>query len=438
LLETAKNSEAQTAQEVIMKKAEKPKKPTWIKAVLPFNIAIGPVSTLVALLILNSNGTVINVSLAVTLFNAVSIPSAIFWGFVTDRFHDRKLLIMSSYIGTAMILLFFLFADSFFQITLLYALFSFVTTAVTTPLNLLVMETSPKQKWSTAFAWFSMVISIGNTLGLVLSAIWSAYFILEYIAIPLAILSLTSGILSALLIKEPSVFLEREVMIHNRYSFFARLKHVPFVFLRVPKYFDFKRVFRTLKNGLTLNVPVLILSIFMFYVAAGIFNTSLVPSLAANRIPSIAIFGIVTTVNIVQILSFRFAGSYDEKNSLRKVSIVGLTLRSTCYALTGICFFLISGEWLAIFVAVLYSLAGGVAYSIYYTAANTMVFNTVAGHRGNGYSLGVYSALVGIATMVGSLISGLASFYLGFGATFLLAGASLTLSIWLVSLLNSP
>jgi TM2 domain-containing membrane protein YozV len=67
-----------------------------------------------------------------------------------------------------------------------------------------------------------------------------------------------------------------------------------------------------------------------------------------------------------------------------------------------------------------------------------MVFNTVAGHRGNGYSLGVYSALVGIATMVGSLISGLASFYLGFGVTFLLAGASLTVSIWLVSLLNSP
>jgi MFS family permease len=416
----------------------KPKNAPWVKSVLPFNIAIGPVSTLVALLILNFNGTVIDVSLAVTLFNVISIPAAIFWGFVTDHFHNRKLLIMGSYIGAAIVLLLFLFAESFFQVTMLYALFSFVTTAVATPLNLRVMETSPKQKWSTAFAWFSMITSIGNTLGLVLSAVWAEYFLLIYLTIPLAILSLTSGILAALLIKEPSVVFERELMVHNKHSFFTRLKSVPFIFLRVPKFCDFKRIFRSLKNDLTLNAPVLILSIFMFYVAAGLFNTSIVPSLVANRIPSATVFGVITTVNIVLILSFRFAGAYGEKSSLKRSSIIVLTLRSVCYGFVGICFFLISGVWYAIPVAILYSLAGGVAFSIFYTAANTMVFKTVAGHSGNGSSLGVYSAMVGIATMVGSLMSGVSSFYLGFGVTFLLASASLAVSIWFMSLLNEP
>ncbi|MGA2387292.1 MAG: hypothetical protein ABSG33_12265, partial [Candidatus Bathyarchaeia archaeon] len=65
----------------------------WVKSVVPFSIATGPISTLVVLLVLNLHGTVIDVGYAVTLFNAVSIPAAIFWGFATDRFHRRRAII---------------------------------------------------------------------------------------------------------------------------------------------------------------------------------------------------------------------------------------------------------------------------------------------------------------------------------------------------------
>jgi MFS family permease len=409
----------------------------WIKSILPFNIAIGPVSTLIALMILELHGTVLDVGFAVTLFNAFSIPAAIFWGLVTDYYFNRKILILFSNIGTAVILLLFTQAHSIYQIFLLYSLFSFITAAVTTPLNLLVMETNPKKNWSTAFAWFSMIISIGQACGLFLSMVWSAYFILSYLAIPLSILSFCSGILSMVMIKKPDICLERETILHSKYSFRERLKHIPFMFLKIPTSGDFKRVFRSLKYDLTLNTPVLILSIFMFYIASGIFNTSIVPSLSANNVPSISIFAVIAIVNLVQILSFRFAGAYDEKNSLRKASINGLALRGFCYALAGVCFFLVTGVWYAIPIAVLYSLGGGVAYSIYYTAANTMVYNAVDGRRGNASALGVYSALVAIATLMGSLISGLSSFYLGFGVTFMIASLGLGVSIWLLSLRKS-
>ena len=59
---------------------------------------------LVQLLIMNFNGTVLDVGLAVTLFSAVSVPSTLFWGFVTDRFHRRRPLIMVSFVATAFIL----------------------------------------------------------------------------------------------------------------------------------------------------------------------------------------------------------------------------------------------------------------------------------------------------------------------------------------------
>jgi len=64
------------------------------------------------------------------------------------------------------------------------------------------------------------------------------------------------------------------------------------------------------------------------------------------------------------------------------------------------------------------------AYAIYYTSSNTMIFNTL-GAKNQGSRLGVYSALVGVATMIGSFVSGYFSFYFGFLATFLLAAVCL-------------
>jgi len=411
------------------------KNASWVRSVVPFSIATGPISTLVVLLVLNLHGTVLDVGFAVTLFNAISIPAAIFWGFASDRFHRRRVIIVGSYAATAAIILLFLFANNLYTVTLLYALFSFVTTAVTTPINLLIMETNPKQKWSSVFAWFSMLSSIGQTSGLILSTVWASFFLLSYLVIPLAILSLSSAVMSVLMIKEPTVCFEGQIIVQNRHSFFERLKTLPIIFFRLPHLSDFRRVFRTLKYDLTRNVPILYFSIFMFYVASGLFNTSVIPSLTANKVPSLTIFFVITVVNIVQILSFEYAGSYVEKRPLVGASIFGLTLRSIGYALLGVCFYAVLGVRYAIPVLLLYSLAGGFAFSIYYTASNTMVFNSLGGNS-HGSSLGVYSALVGIATMAGSLISGFCSFYLSYGITFLAASSCLVFSIWLINLLK--
>jgi MFS family permease len=414
--------------------SERTKRAGWVNAILPFNVALGPVGTLIQLLILNLHGTVIDVGLAITLFNAVSVPSAILWGFVTDRFHRRKLIIVVSYLMTAAILVSFLFARTGYLVSLLYALFSLVSSASTTPLNLLIMETERKQKWATAFAKFSMITSIGQTVGLLLSVAWGFFFSLSYLVVLLAIFSLVSAVLSVLMIQEPSVIFERHVIVLNKPSFFQRLQAFPFFFLRVPRLSDFRRVFRDLRYELTRQMPILYFSIFMFYLASGLFNTSIVPSLQANHFSSFLIFLAMTIGMLVQIVAFKYSGPYTEKKSLVQATMEGLVLRSACYGLLGLSLYIISGIWFLIPVLILYPVAAGIAYSVYYTASNTMVFNTLGGAR-QGHSLGVYSALVGIATLVGSMVSGFTSFFLGFSTTFILAAALLGLSAWLASLL---
>jgi hypothetical protein len=49
----------------------------WFYSQLPVGISTGPVGTLIQLYILELHGTVFDVGLAITLFNAVSIPAAI-------------------------------------------------------------------------------------------------------------------------------------------------------------------------------------------------------------------------------------------------------------------------------------------------------------------------------------------------------------------------
>ena len=349
----------------------------WVDAILPYYIAFGPVSTLIQLLILNLNGTVIDVALAITLFNAVGVPAAVVWGFVTDRFHRRKPIIVASFLVTSVILFSFLFVDTGDEVSLLYAAFSFVTSASTTPLNLLIMETARKQKWTTAFARFSMLTSIGQTAGLILSVGWGLFISLSYLVIPLAVLSVVSAALSVIMIKEPSVVFERQAIAMNKRSFFHRILAVPLFFLRAPRLNDFKRVFRDIKYELTRQVPILYFSIFMFYLASGLFNTSLVPSLRANNVDSFLIFLVTTVGMVVQIISFRYAGPYTEKKSPVKASVGGLILRSVGYGLLGVSLYIISGVWFLAPALIFYPLAAGFAYSVYYTASNTMVFNTL-------------------------------------------------------------
>ncbi len=373
-------------------------------------------------------------AVAITLYNAVSIPAAVIWGFVTDRYRRRKPLIVASYIATGLTLFAFLFANNAYWVSLLYAAFSFVTAASTTPLNLLVMETEQKQKWATGFARFSMVSSVGQTVGLILSVAWGAFFPIIYMVVPLAVLSLISAGLALVMINEPKLAFERQVIAMNKPSFFQRILALPVFFLRVPHVNDFKRVFRDLKNELTRNVPVLYFSIFMFYLASGIFNTSIVPSLEANNVSTFLIFLVSTLAMVVQVVSFRYAGPYTEKKSPAKAAVGGLVLRSLGYGFLGVAVYFFSGVSFLAPVLFFYPLAAGFAYSVYYTASNTMVFNTL--HVGRqGASLGVYSALVGIATMIGALTSGFTSFFLGYAPTFIIAAVFLAVSAWLGSLL---
>jgi MFS family permease len=401
---------------------KKSRKINWFYSALPFNIAAGPLSTFVQLAILDSYGQALGTvyaGLAITAFNAVTIPAAMIWGFATDRFYHRRPIIWISFLLVGFNLVGFFFTRSFVVISGLYGLFALLSTASSTPFNLLIMETEPKPKWASGFARFSFISSIGVTLGLLLGIFWTAFLDVEYLVLPLAACSFASAIIGYLILPEPPFIFEREMIVRTRPSFFERL-HVPLIFLKIPRASDFKRVFQGLRFELTSATPVLYLSIVFFYLSSGLFNTSLVPALYANSLSESEVYLVSLVGMIVQILGFRYIGPFIEKRSLALTAVASLALRSTCYAGMGVAVIFVPGVLFIAPALILYPIAAGIAYAAYYTVSNTMVFNTL-GPKSQGAWLGVYSALVGTATMAGSLGSGFISAYFGFDSTFVLA-----------------
>lgn len=281
-----------------------------------------------------------------------------------------------------------------------------------------------------------MISSVGTTLGLLLGIAWSSFLPISLLVLPLSALSLVSAALSIVMIEEPPLTFEKEFIVLQRRSLQQRLLAIPLIFLRIPRLVDFKSVFKGLKSTLTRQLPLLYLSIFVFYVASGLFNTSFVPSLRVAGLSASEVFLVSTLAIAVQTASFAFAGPYVERRDLRKASVVGLLLRMACYAGIGLLAGLTSGLSYLGGTLVLYPIAGGLAYAIYYTSSNTMVFNTL-GAKNQGSRLGVYSALVGVATMMGSFLSGYISFYFGFLATFVLAALCLAACAALVPAVTS-
>jgi len=398
-------------------------------------MAIGPVGTFAQLYILELHGTVIDIGLSATFFAAASIPAAIYWGFVTDRIRTRKGLVIWSYVLIAGVLFSFLFVKTIYGVIILYSVFSFLSSAYATPLNLLIMETHPKASWASAFAGFSMISSVGVTLGLLLSAGWADFLPLHLLVVSLGVLSLVSAGLSVQMIKEPSARFERSMIVLVSQSFYQLILAVPMLFLKIPKVIDFRRIVRGAKYGLTREPALIYLSIGAFYFASGLFNTSLVPSLYAASISKGQVFSVLLVGSIIQTLAFQYLGKRIQQRGIRHTAVRGLVLRAVSYGGFAIAaFYLIRLPYLAL-ALLLYPLAAGIAYAYYYAASNVMIFNML-GRSNQGSALGVYSAVVGMTTMAGSFISGLISFYVGYYATFIAAALWLAMAASLSSIIG--
>ena len=414
----------------------------WIYSVFPASVATGPLGAMVQLYLIELNGQALGTiygGLASAVYSGISIPAALFWGVAIDRLHKRKGLIALSYSLTAVALVSYFFDSTTAGTIGRYGIISFVSFASATPLNLLIMETQPKGRWAGTFAMLSMVSSVGNVAGLLISTLWADALPnqLVLLFVPMGALAVTSSAMSLVMIQEPPYVFERETLAARRPGFFTRLLANPVFFVTIPSVSDFKRAFRGIGSTLTRSVPLFYISTILFYFSSGLFNTSFVPAMHLFSMPDQEVFAVILVGMVVQTIAFRFTGEYVQSRSLIITSIQGLILRGWSYVGLGVAALLLPNSSFILPVMVVYPFAGGIAFAIYYTSSNTMMFTSIQS-KSAGAALGVFSAVVGIATTLGSFASGFISVYDGYYTTFILAGVFLFAAVLVVGRLPKP
>ena len=400
----------------------------WLYTALPANIAMGPISTLIALYILDLGGSVVNVAYAITLGTAISIPASFFWGKVADQYKQRKLQIVLSYFCLALSLLGFYIARTVPGVTLFYAVYSFIIVGAATPLNLLIIEDHPDKKWPSLFSKLQMISGVGATIGFVIASIVTGFLRLDSLILILFVIALCAVIGAAKWIYEPSIKFGVRFFIRSPFVYLSKIFFQPIMIMVMPGVDAVKTVIKITRSRRIVPpklagspMKLLYASSFLFFIGSGFFNTVYPAGLAQTGLTKSDVFLILLFGILVQTLTFRYSSGFIGNKSKPKVIKDSLLLRGVGYVLIGVSFFVLRGFGLFAVNSLLYLLCAGLAYAIFYTASNTLLFKFI-GSGSKGSALGVYTAVMGVAGLAGALLSGYTSLYIGYWFTFSLAG----------------
>ncbi len=399
------------------------RKDWWMYMVVPYQMAYGPISTVIALFILFLHGTVIDVAYAAALGYAISIPAAVFWGRAIDTYNKRRSFVIISFAGMALSLLALFIVRNLIGAILIYGFISFITVANAAPFSLLVMDGMPKEKWAEGFSKLQMLMSLGGMLGLVFAFVVSGFLPIDSLIL-LLIPFCAVAIGMSFLITEQRAQTVRRALLSAPMALARRIFYHPLVLGRLPSPAMFRNFFAGLvpsrigKNYLGMFY----LASALFSFSAVLFNTSYPVGLKEFGLQNFAVFGVILAGFMLQTLVFGMSGKMVESRERTGTAAESLTMRAGAYFLIAILFVAFGRTTNAMLNAIVYAIGAGLAYAVFYTVSNVMLFEAI-GDTKRGTKIGIYSSMMGIGSILGALLSGYTSFYLGYWFTFALAGA---------------
>ncbi len=392
-------------------------KTTWL-FLIPYYASAEGVLVYVPLGVISLGGSVIDVSLAVTAYYLLLVPTTLLWGYICDLGGGRKkLLYLASTISLLSSIALY-FSTSITSIIVIFGIFSQTAAIFAPTFNLLILETLPKKQWEKGYTTSILYMFIGQIIGLFAGVFWTAFFhIASYPLIP-AIFSATALLLISK-ISEPKILLERRSILWSAQGLIHRLTHLPLIFLRRPHLTDFKSIVIMSRKTLTREIPLIFAASFLFTLSANLFFTSYTPYLKHTGLSDSEVF----LLNIYIVAANAFTSQFLLKRFSGKVSHAvaskALIARAIGMLLAAVFASLIRDTRIFYTTMLVYALLG-TAYATINSNLNSLLFRALPAGKQGGM-LGVFSSLNGIAFLFGAFVSGYISYYFSYTTTFFLA-----------------
>lgn len=409
----------------------------WLLLFVPVNAATSGFGVVLPLLILlRLGGTILDIATAGVLFNASVILASLLWGRLSDRIPNRRAFLVLNYGTYAVAFLAIGFLPSLPLLFAAYTAIGLLTPAGSNAANLLFLEKFTEEERPAAFGSFQEMSIVGGTAGVLLGFAWLAIggglLTLLYLFAALAALS---GAMTLLVIERPTVRVTTRQVARDAASLAARIR-VGAWRIAIPFFLGRHRITRGAAARFRLwvveelhhELPLILGAGFLFSFSASLFNTSYTPYLTSVGVGGAAIFLVNAGNNAAQGVAFPISGDLTNREGadrlvsqgtyIRAVAYLGLAMLATTTVAAGTEFDL---------NLVLFGLAGG-AIALYSTSSSLLLFRSLH-RRDAGTTLGLSSALGGIASMIGASASGVVTVIAGYRFTFLIAMLSLLASL---------
>jgi len=405
-------------------------RPTWYRFLIPYYATQEVIVNVVPLYILFLKGNVLDVSYATALYSIVPIISSITAGRLADTYGKRRLIILLSVLIQFLGYVIMIIIKNILAIIISYTIFSLGFSFAIPVIGLLLTETLPKNQWGRGNSISFLYMTMGYIVGMIptiLALFFEPFIYSLYIPIVFLIIS----VLFALkFIRDPEITFERRSEVKNINAFLHRILKLPVITLRAPTFNDFKLMIKSFNSTFSRDLPVVMVSAAIFFFATNLFFTSYTPYLASNNIPYWMI--LITSTYILLINSIGIIQPI--KNRAEKADVrfvVDMLFVRTIGALSAS----IAAAYLfgisAFFSTFVTFTILGIAYTPLYIGLSSLLYYNLPSTN-QGATLGVYSSLVNLALFLGSLLSGIISFYAGYSLTYFVAAiffliASITL-----------
>ena len=370
------------------------------------------------LTLLDLGGSAVTISLATSAFSIALIPAVALSGSISDFVSRRQSILVVSSLGQLISVLLLGQSRNPQEIIVLYTVYSFFCNLSPTVFSVLMLETVPKSRWGMGRDLILRNMIYGNILGLIINELVLSRFPLAAISpLPTALAGLM--LMMSLLIRDPSMTLERQSISFQADGFVDRLTQLPVIIFHLPNQRDFSKMIQTGRNFLTRDIPVLIGAMSLYFLGSNLFTTSFTPFLRSNQLSYLEIVSLDIFLSVINALAIMNQLSNVSRRGDPAIAVEFFSLRAIAFLLAGFGAIYFTGCPI-LYLTVLLYLMIGIAQTNITIGMNKMMYDRLPSGIEGGI-LGVYSAFNNTAIFFGSLVSGSISLILGYHITLLLA-----------------
>ncbi len=417
----------------------------WFLAYLPLAISDGIATPLIPLLALQKFSAS---AFAVTIIIAASamsqVPFTILWGNLSDRVAHRKYFLVGSFLATGLSIIAIALAHNiltYFWLNIVEGLASAASAPIGT---MLLLETRHKRWWPTDIGFFGVISGLGTTIGLALGFVW--LFVIgvnQNVINAMSALLLVSGGLALLSagiawawIEEPSGRIERRTvagLLNLRPGAIERVRQLR---TRVVGVLDLTRSSAQklpAKEYLFLaSLGVMSLGFDVFYGPFPVFLWQ------DAHFTDAGVFIVYLGAAVASSALFFHSGKAVDNHSPKgvflgslagRVGLMLIFLWGPLYVLFGLGSPMLLG-WVTLLNGLL-----GVTWA-FISTASTLFLVRLVGRSARGRALGLYSAVAGAGSLVGTLLGGW--LYAGYGVHLTYTIAAVAVVIGALMLLPIP